>query len=154
VNRAPGWSVEFDIRIHPVPAPRMTQRSLWAPEVKAYLDFKDQLRDLIKVKLRQELLDIPPVQDKTARRKFGDAQRKAGVRYQLQLQVQIRKDIGDLDNYFKGVKDAIQAAGLVFNDKQIKRYTESEVFVEPHLDEGIWFKLVLLEPYRAQARGE
>lgn len=45
-------------------------------------------------------------------------------RYSLSLLVFRSRDVGDLDNFTKPVKDALQIAGIIRNDKQIVEYRE------------------------------
>jgi Holliday junction resolvase RusA-like endonuclease len=48
----------------------------------------------------------------------------------LSMDVFRKMDSGDLGNYYKGVEDALQEAGIVRNDKQIKEHRRCRCLVD------------------------
>lgn len=66
-------------------------------------------------------------------------------RYALSFKVFRSRDIGDLDNFLKPVKDALQASGIIWNDKQIIKYLEPFEMLIDKNNPRIWFRLIKID---------
>lgn len=111
-------TLEFTFNGHPVPYTRMTQGTRWTQPAQNYLGYRNALADALRVKFPDWNIPEAP-QDKKQRQKYNAEQKK--IFYSLGVDVYLSADKGDWSNFYKGVEDALQVAGLVWNDKQINR---------------------------------
>ena len=111
--------IEYTKHGIPVPYERMNSRNTWAERVQNYLAYKKLIAGELRTLYPDLVLDIPPAEDKKARTKFLNAHK--GILYELHLKVVVDKERGDVDNYLKCAMDACQDAGLIVNDKRIRR---------------------------------
>jgi len=115
--------IEFTYNNEPVPFERMNKLNMWAGRVQRYLKYKGDL--------------TVALMSHYGRNEKHDKK----TRYSLSLQVYRVRDAGDLDNYAKGVIDAIAKAGLVWNDKAIIKYVEPFEMLLDKQNPRIQFKL-------------
>ena len=121
--------LEFVFEGPPVPYERMNYSNRWAERVVNYLAYKKAMAEAIAAKYPELVLDVPPTSLPAARRKFNKTQK--GVRYQLCAHVYRVADRGDLGNFMKGIEDALEDSGVIWNDKQVTRYFGNpEVFID------------------------
>lgn len=114
---------------HPVPAVRMTRGSMWTQAAQNYIGYKMAFAEALATEFPEWVLkDIPPVEDKKARARFTKAQQEIFYRLEMGIYTFPYAKRGDADNYCKSVMDALQASGIVWNDKQI---VDSRPIVRP-----------------------
>ena len=111
--------IEFTFHGSPVPAQRVQVGNRHGYNPAKYRKYKKALADAL-AKAFPEFVDKgPPTSNKKERRKWLKVNKD--VQYRLDYWVFIKKDLGDWDNYGKSISDAIQNAGLVPDDKKIKK---------------------------------
>lgn len=104
----------------PVPYTRMTQRSMYAdPAAKRYLDYRNRLAQDIRKRFPTVCHDFKAMRNlpdwKTLRKSL------LSEYFFLEVMVYPAQDRGDLSNFFKMVEDALQMAGVIYDDKRIVR---------------------------------
>lgn len=104
----------------PVPYVRMTRTGIWTKAAQNYLGYKEALAEALKSKYPALVLpEPPPTSQKKERAAYNKEHRQAT--YELEVHVILHRERGDGDNYFKTVADALEHAGILWNDKRIKR---------------------------------
>lgn len=112
--------IEFTHHGEPVPYERMNNRNIWSNRVQRYLQYKGLMAESLKSEYQDWVDDLQSV-CLIARRQR---------RYSLSVRVYAARDAGDLDNFIKCIKDAIQDAGLVWNDRRIDHFNDCWLFVD------------------------
>lgn len=104
----------------PVPYTRMTQGSRWTKAAQNYLGYRNALADALRFSFPG--LVLPPAPDARLFPKERKAYNKqhAGAVYALGVTAFIAADRGDWSNFYKTVEDALQCAGLIWNDRLIR----------------------------------
>ena len=103
---------------HPVPYTRMTQRGLWMPAAQAYLAYKKALADSLRTSFPDLVIaPAPPTRLAIERARYNREQNL--ITYALGVDVYLAKDAGDWSNFYKGAEDALQTAGMIWNDRKM-----------------------------------
>ena len=114
------YELKFIFPGHPVPYTRMTQGSRWTQAAQNYLGYRNALADALRAEFPNLVIPpAPPTSDVKARKAYNEQQKR--IHYELGVDVFLARDAGDWSNFYKAVEDALQCAGLVWNDKQITR---------------------------------
>lgn len=124
----------------PVPYTRMTRKSKWVDEAaKKYLDYKHQFSDAIRKHFPDWQLPPRPKHDKKADKLWLKEQKK--ITYGLQMDVWFSRDSGDYSNALKVLEDALQGAGVIWDDKMIKRFEGGDSKIDrenPRIEFKFW----------------
>jgi len=106
------------VHSNPVPAPRMTQRDKWKkrPVVLAYWEWRDRIKEA--------WINLPTEFNLGIKKRFS---KPVIIGFKFHI---IGYPASDLDNYIKGVKDALVRAGIIKGDtiKHVPKYDNPEVF--------------------------
>lgn len=112
-------SFEFTFPGPPVPYTRMTRASMWTKAAQNYLGYRNALADTIRAKYTDWKLPPRPSKDeKKADKAWLKVQKQRF--FALGVNVWLASDNADWDNVLKATTDAIQASGIIWNDKQVK----------------------------------
>ena len=122
----------FDYTGKLVPAVRVNFTGKWTPSARRYHAYREDLTRAI-IKQNKDLIPvIPPTAQKTQYNKWLKEVR--AIRYYVSIHITLVKDVGDVDNYMKGIMDSLQKTRLIHNDKQI-RTVYCDIRVDPTRDE-------------------
>lgn len=118
--------------------PRVTARGTFTPA--EYRVWKNTLTTLLRVKFAEQVQQVPPT--RTNQRTKWIKQN----RYHLDVTVYRSKNVGDIDNFYKGVADALEDAGILANDSQIDLMTGRKLIDkrQPRVE----FTLIRLPAYK------
>lgn len=92
----------------PVAYTRMTRKSKYTEEARNYLGYQRHVTNAVKEVLPVSAFE--PIEPHAMRKKTW---------YCLGVDVCIKNDRGDWSNYLKAVEDALQYAGLIWDDKAV-----------------------------------
>lgn len=100
---------------NPVPAlrARAGRRNVYNP--KKYTEYKGLLAEALHAEFEDIAFNFPEAGSKDRSKHLKN------IRYELWIVARTIKDVGDGDNFLKMAADALQQAGIIANDKQIKR---------------------------------
>lgn len=134
------WSFEFVFNGPPVPYTRMTRGNMWTKAPQNYLGYRNKLADTIRAKFPE--LKLPPRPDKTDKKgeKLWLKEQKK-ITYGLQMDVWFSRDSGDYSNALKVLEDALQGAGVIWDDKMIKRFEGGDSKIDrenPRIEFKFW----------------
>lgn len=107
--------IEFIYPGEPIPATRPRRSDsggMFTPE--PYRSYKEALAEALYLNFRQGKIPLPPTSVPYERQKYIKKNR-----YSLSVKVYRSKNVGDVDNYYKCISDAIQDSGLIVSDSQI-----------------------------------
>ena len=110
--------VEFCFEEVPVPYTRMTQAGKFRKDARKYLKYRNALADAIRAAFPDWQLPFRS-KEKKASDAWLDIQRERY--YGLGVNVYYSWDAGDNSNGKKVVEDALQCAGIIWDDKRIKQ---------------------------------
>lgn len=106
------------INENPIPAKRMTGKTMWYGQAKKYVEYKNRLAE----ELNLHLLGNPKGSTMVVTEKWD--KKTLPIVLLVELRVKFYRDsnrVSDIDNLLKMVMDMLQTAGVVKNDDQVRK---------------------------------